>query len=117
MRALHVIVVLAILAPSVARIACGFDCISVTTPSAEASCHDEPAGDHHDLSVRAFDTADCHPQQLLLPVVVSASADALAVTPVTAQWVGAMHVAPRATTMPAWTVKPPGTHAAIPLRI
>jgi hypothetical protein len=109
--------VLAILAPPVARIVCGFDCLSTTTQSAEASCHDAPAGDHHDLSVRAFDTADCHPQQPLLPVVVSASADALAVTPVPAQLFGAMHVAPRAATVPTWTVKPPGTHAAIPLRI
>jgi hypothetical protein len=116
MRLLHVVVVLAILAPSVARIACGFDCMRVKAQAAAASCHEAPADRSHDPAVRSFDTADCHSQQTLLPSIVSASADALAVTPIVAQLFGAMSGAPRAMTVPAWTVKPPGIRA-VPLRI
>jgi hypothetical protein len=117
MRALHVVVVLAILSPSVARIVCGFDCMSVTAQAADLSCHDAPADGGHDLSVQSFDSADCHPQQTLPASIVSASADALAVAPMGAPLFGAMSVAPLGVPAPAWTVKPPGTHAPVPLRI
>ena len=118
MRPAALSLLLTLVAPSVARIACGWDCIEQRKAAQAASCHEDESGDGDGEALTGGSSTTCHDDRALVVVRgASSTPNSAALLDVSTPFSSPIALS-SAPTPPRYAAAPPGTRfALVQLRI